>query len=451
MEDVRSYVAANRHELLQALRDYVAQPSISSTGEGVAEAAELAATAMRAAGLTAEVLGTPGWPLVVGSSPGRRPGPRVLIYGHYDVQPPGPLAEWVSPPFTPEVRDGRIYGRGTGDNKGQHLAHLLALRALAELRGGPPGPVTVVLDGEEEIGSPHLAWAAEQYRDRFAADLVLWSDGPVHGTGDWCVVLGVRGVLTFTLRVRGAAYPLHSGNWGGVAVNPAWRLVRALGTMRDAAGRVLIDGFYSGVRKFTAAETAAVAALPVDLPGVLATIGSSTMDQPANRGCYERLAAWPTLTINSLSCEDGGEHRTVIPNTAVAHCDVRLVDDQRTERVAELIRRHLARHAPDVEFTVGAGMEPSRTPLDSHYLAAIRAGATDGLGEPPLLVPALGGSLPLHVFTGVLGLPCYGIPFANVDEANHAPNENLELRRFYAGITASAAILDRLAGTAPPA
>jgi acetylornithine deacetylase/succinyl-diaminopimelate desuccinylase-like protein len=443
---VRQYVAANSGSLLRTLLDYVAQPSVSTTGEGVAEAAVSAVDLMRAAGLTAEILPTPGSPLVAGSAPGRRDSPRVMIYGHYDVQPPGPLDEWRSPPFRPEVRDGRVYGRGTGDNKGQHLAHLLALRILAETSGGPPCPVTVILDGEEEIGSPHLGWAADRYRDRFEADLVLWSDGPVHESGRAAVVLGVRGILTFELRVRGAGYPVHSGNWGGVAPNPAWRLVEVLSALRDpATGRVLVDGFYDDVRPFTPEERKVLDDIPGDLAGALAELGVAAPEPPADRDLYERLAAWPTFTINSLSCEDAGEHRTVIPSVAVARCDVRLVAGQRTGRVADLFRAHLARVAPDVEFVPGRAMEPSRTPLGSPYLDAIRSGAAEGLGEEPLLLPALGGSLPLHVFTGQLGLPCYGIPFANADEANHAPNENLELNRFYSGITASATILTRLA------
>lgn len=445
-EAVREYVRANRERFLATLVEYVSRPSVSATGEGVTETAEHAAGLMRLVGLDAEVLPTPGAPVVVGHAQGGPPGaPRVLIYGHYDVQPPGPLAEWHSPPFAPEVRDGRLYGRGTGDNKGQHLAHLFALDALRATRGGLPCPVTVLLDGEEEMGSPHLPWAVERYADRLAADLALWSDGPVHSSGRASLCLGVRGILKFELRAHGASFVAHSGNWGGVAPNPAWRLVELLSSMRDLDGRVLIDGFYDDVRGFTDAEHELLAALPEDTDEVARALGVSALDPPDGRGVYERLSAWPTLSINSLTCHDGNEHRTVIPNVAVARCDVRLVDDQRVDRITELLRRHVERVAPDVEFVPAGGMEPSRTSADSQYLAAIRDGAAEGLGEPPLVLPALGGSLPIFVFTGLLGLPCFGLPLANADEANHAPNENLELRWFYAGITASAAILTRLA------
>lgn len=449
MEDVRAYVDANREHFLGMLVDYVSRPSISATGEGVARTAEHAAGLMRSVGLDAEILPTPGAPVVVGHADGPPGTPRVLIYGHYDVQPPGPADAWHSPPFAPEVRDGRLFGRGTGDNKGQHLAHLLALGALAKVRGRLPCPVTVLLDGEEEIGSPHLPWVADRYADRLAADLALWSDGPTHSSGRPSVCLGARGILKFELVAHGARFVAHSGNWGGVAPNPAWRLVHLLATMRAPDGRVLVDGFCDDVREFTAADHALLAALPDDPGQVREALGVSELDLPAGRGVYERLAAWPTLSINSLSTHDGDEHRTVIPNVAVARCDVRLVGDQRVERVTELLRRHVARHAPDVEFVPGGGMEPSRTPADSPYLTAIADGVAEGLGEPPLVLPSLGGSLPIFVFTGPLGLPCYGVPLANADEANHAPNENLQLRWFYGGITASAAILTRLAGVTP--
>src|SRR5262245_4337590 len=170
----------------------------------MAAAAAHGAALLRSSGLSAEVVDTAGWPALIGTSPGPPGARHVLVYGHYDVQPAGPLSEWVSPPFAPEVRGGRMYGRGTGDNTGQHLAQLIGLRALRELTGGLPCRVSVILDGEEEIGSTHLA---EVVRQRFGADppaLVLWSDGPVHESGRACVVLGVRGIVTFELVARGA-------------------------------------------------------------------------------------------------------------------------------------------------------------------------------------------------------------------------------------------------------
>ncbi|MBW4716858.1 M20/M25/M40 family metallo-hydrolase [Saccharothrix obliqua] len=438
---VGDWVRDREPELLAELAAWIAQPSVSRTGEGMAEAAAHGLELLRRSGLTARAVETGGWPALVGTAPGPEGAPHVLIYGHYDVQPAGPLHEWETPPFEAHFRDGRVYGRGTGDNKGQHLAQLLGLRAVRELTGGLPCRVTVLLDGEEEIGSPNLAKALRQL-DK--PDLVVWSDGPVHESGRASVVLGVRGIATFELRVNGASGVLHSGNWGGVAPNPAWRLVQVLAGMRDARGNVLVEGFADDVVPLSPGERAALADLPVDVPQVLAGIGVAGMEPPNGLGFYERLTG-PTFTINSLTCEDGGEHRTVIPNVAVAKCDMRLVGGQRADRVFAALRAHLDRHAPDVELVPGGAMDPSRTLPESPWTQAVLRGAEAGLGEPPLLLPALGGSLPIAPFTDELGVPCYGVPFANVDERNHAPNENLVLDWFRRGIVASATVQREIA------
>src|SRR5262252_9535330 len=227
LDRVSEWVAAHREESITQWADWIRQPSASSDGTGFPAATEHGADLVRRSGLTPEVIETGGRPLILGHSPDGPPGtPHVLIYGHYDVQPPGPLGEWHTPPFEPGIRDGRMYGRGTGDNKGQHLAQLLALRALRETAGtgALPCRVTFVLDGEEEIGSPNLAAAIGALfgpGTLSRPDLGVWSDGPVHESGRATVVLGVRGVVTFELRASGANSPLHSGNWGGVAPNPA--------------------------------------------------------------------------------------------------------------------------------------------------------------------------------------------------------------------------------------
>jgi acetylornithine deacetylase/succinyl-diaminopimelate desuccinylase-like protein len=307
----------------------------------------------------------------------------------------------------------------------------------------------VLLDGEEEVGSPHMPDVIRQYADApdggQLADLVLWSDGPVHESGHYAVMLGVRGIVAFELRVRGAVRPLHSGNWGGVAPNPAWELTWLLNTMRAPDGRVLVDGFYDDVLPLSPGEQAALDKLPGNAADLLAGAGLSRTDVPADVPLHERLTR-PTFSINSLTCDDAGEHRTVIPNVAVAKCDIRLVAAQRPERIVELVRAHVEQVAPHVEFRVThGGMWPSRTLPETPYTDAVRAGAAAGLGVEPLIVPALGGSLPLSVFTDLLGLPSYGVPLANLDEANHAPNENFEVQRFYDGIKASVGVLDELA------
>ncbi|HZB58000.1 MAG TPA: M20/M25/M40 family metallo-hydrolase [Actinomycetota bacterium] len=451
LDDVFAHVDANRASFVERLAGWVRVPSVSATGQGMPEAAGHARALVAAAGLEASVEETAGWPLVLGHRPGPPGSPTVLIYGHYDVQPPDPLDAWASPPFEPEVRDGRLYGRGGADNKGQHLAQLLAIESLLATRGELPCTVKVLLDGEEEIGSPHLAGFARRERERLAADLVVWSDGPVDPAGGWRLVFGVRGIASFELRARGANRSLHSGNWGGVVPNPLWTLVHLLATMRDRDGRITVEGFADEVEPLGAAERKALALLPVDLDAVKADLGLEELDAPAGRGFAERLAAWPTLTINGLHGGYGGQGtQTVLPSEAVAKCDVRLVHAQRAADVYDKLEAHVRRHAPGVELVRQGSMEPSRTPMGSAFTAPIRAGMAAAQGADPLLVPVLGGSLPLHVFTGVLGLPTFGIPLGNPDQANHAPDENLDLERFHTGTRTAAAVLIHLGASKLP-
>jgi acetylornithine deacetylase/succinyl-diaminopimelate desuccinylase-like protein len=439
----RRLVDAHRDEVIERLLDYLRQPSVSATGEGFPEATDRAAREMELAGLRVDVLDTPGRPAVLGRRDGPPGAPTVLVYGHYDVQPPGPRELWRTEPFDPVIADGRIWGRGTGDNKGQHFAHLQALRFLDEIVGGYPCAVKVILDGEEEVGSPHLPLVVERHGDDLAADLVLWSDGPVDESGRWCVLHGVRGIVGVRLVARGANRALHSGNYGNVAPNPAWSLVRALASLRDEDGQVAVAGFADDVEPLGPADRAAMAALPVDLQRVLDDIGVAAMD-PAYDGVgyVERLAAIPTLTINGI--ETGDTRRTIIPHEATARIDARLVAGQDPQRVFGVIADHLRRVAPDVDVTMEMAVPPSRTPIDNPYTAVVADAVRAVTGDAPLLVPALGGTLPDYVWTKLLGVPSLGLPIANIDESNHGPNENLEVDRYLTGIALSMSVLTAL-------
>lgn len=445
LSDIFAYIDAHRQEYLERLFAYLRQPSISAHGLGIAETAEMIARDLRAIGLEPRIVPTAGWPVVLGErhdAPGK---PTVLLYGHYDVQPPDPLEEWLSPPFEPTVRDGRIWARGVGDNKGQHFAQILALEATIACRGSLPCNVKVLLEGEEEIGSPRMADFAREHREELAADLVITSDGPVDESGQSRIVFGVRGVLSFSLKARGANRDLHSGNWGGVAPNPLWTLVHLLGTMKNDRGEVTIEGFYDAVLPLTDLERRALAALPLDIEAVKSSLDLAQLDQPLDRGFFERLSAWPTFTINGLHGGYGGPgSKTVLPHEAVAKCDIRLVEAQTADDIFAKVEAHVRKHAPGVEVIRQGSMEPSKTPLDSPYAGPIRRGIVAAQGAEPLLVPALGGSLPDYVFTKLLGIPAFNVPYANADEANHAPNENMEVERFYAGIKTGVGMLAEL-------
>jgi len=449
LTDVFAAVEAHREEYLERLFDYLRRPSISAHGVGMGDVASYIAKVMTRIGLETAILPTAGWPMVVGRAPAQPSRPTILLYGHYDVQPPDPLEAWLSPPFEPVVRTGRIYARGAGDNKGQHFANLLALEALLSCRGTLPCNVTVLLEGEEEVGSPNLPAFVAANKDLLAADLVITSDGPVDTSGRPVILFGVRGILSFELRARGANRDLHSGNWGGVAPNPLWTLVHLLATMKNAEGEITIVGFYDHVLPPTPLEREALAHLPLDLKAVKESLGLAELDTPGERGFHERLASWPTLTINGLHGGYGGPgSQTVLPHEAFAKCDIRLVEAQTVADVAAKVEAHLRRHAPGVEIVWQGTMEPSKTPLDSPYTEPLRRAVAAAQGEEPLLVPALGGSLPEYVFTKTLGIPAFTVPYANADEANHAPNENLEVERFFAGIKTGVALLACVAAQA---
>ncbi|MEM7343356.1 MAG: M20/M25/M40 family metallo-hydrolase, partial [Chloroflexota bacterium] len=332
-----------------------------------------------------------------------------------------------------------------GDNKGQHFAQILAIESLLACYDELPCNVIVLLEGEEEVGSPHIAEFVRQHRDKLQADLVITADGPVHETGQSCIMFGVRGMISFDLKARGANTDLHSGNWGGIVPNPIWTLVHLLSTMKNDQGHITIDGFYDSVLEPTPLEESALNRLPLDLEGVKSTLELSQLDQPLERPFFHRTMFQPTLTINGFHSGYGGPgSKTVLPHEALVKCDIRLVEAQSIEDTFAKVKAHVERHAPDVEFIANGGMEPSKTALDSPFTEPIRQGMIAAQGSDPLLIPSAGGSLPDYVFTKILGIPAFGVPYANPDEQNHAPNENLEVERFFSGIKTGAAMLTYL-------
>ncbi len=441
------HIDQQRDQFIQRLMSYVSNPSISAHGIGIAETANFLLGQLQTLGMDAQLMPTAGWPMVLGKrfdAPGK---PTILLYGHYDVQPPDPLEEWISPPFEPTIRDGRIYARGVGDNKGQHFAQLLAIESLLATQEKLPCNVIVLLEGEEEIGSPHIADFIREHRDLLACDLVVTADGPVHESGRSCVMFGVRGVLSFELRARGANTDLHSGNWGGVVPNPIWTLVQLLATMKNSQGMITIDGFYSEVLPPTALEQQALDQLPLDLARIQQELQIEELDAPQQRPFFERLMFYPTFTINGFHGGYGGAgSKTVLPHEASVKCDIRLVESMSVEKTLARVKAHVARYAPEVEVIYQGSMEPSKTPLESPYTVPIRDALRAGQAEEPLLIPSAGGSLPDYVFTKILGVPAFGTPYANADERNHAPNENMEIERFIKGIKTGAALLTYLGG-----
>ena len=445
LEKVFAHIKANEEAFIRRVMDYVRHPSISAHNIGIREVAALLVDMLSGLGMQAETIATENHPMVLARWEKKPGAPTVLLYGHYDVQPPDPLEEWVSPPFEPTIRDGRIWARGIGDNKGQHFAQIMAIESHLAVHGELPCNVLFLLEGEEEIGSPHIASFVEKHRDRLKADLVVTADGPLHESGRPTVTFGVRGGASFELRARGAKRDLHSGNFGGVSPNPIWTLVHLLGTMKNAQGEITIEGFHDSIVPPTALEREAAARLPMAAGDVKAELDLKALDAPQDRPVADRLMFHPTLTINGLHGGYGGPgSKTVLPHEAFAKCDIRLVEAMTPAEVFAKVAAHVKKHAPDVQFVPLNGMLPSKTPMESPFAEPIRQAIVDAQGVEPLLVPSAGGSLPDYVFTKILGTHAFVVPYANADEANHAPNENLKLECFLNGIRTGAALLSRL-------
>lgn len=445
LQQVFDHIALNEQSFIARVMDYVRHPSISAQNIGIREVAAILVEHLKSLGMEAEAVPTANHPMVLGKRFISADKPTVLLYGHYDVQPPDPLELWVSPPFEPTIRDGRIYARGIGDNKGQHFAQLLAIESHLAVHGELPCNVIFLLEGEEEIGSPQIASFVKEHADRLKADLVVTSDGPLHETGLPIVTFGVRGVASFELRSKTASRDVHSGNFGGIVPNAIWKLVQLLATMKNAAGEITIEGINEPVIPATNYEREAMSKLPLDLDQVKADLGLSELDGPQERGYFDRLMFHPTLTINGFHGGYGGPGmKTVLPCEAFVKCDMRLVEPLTPDYVYDKVRAHVEQHAPDVEFIPLNSMLPSKTPMDSPFATPIKRAVENARGVEPLLYPTVGGSLPDYAFTKILGIPSFVVPYANADEANHAPNENLELVRFMDGIRTGSALLWQL-------
>lgn len=456
-DSVATYVDERFDDFLADLESVVAQPSVSATGEGIPECADLAEALCRDYGFDeTRTVETDGHSAVIAHAyadhdPNRQVA-TLLVYGHYDVQPVTP-GEWTTPPFEPTTRDGpdgrrRLYGRGTGDNKGQWFAHLCAIRALRETTGLPVN-VTLVLDGEEESGSEHLGTVVAENADALDGELVYIADGPVDDSGRPHVLMGARGLLYVKIDVSGADRDLHSGNYGGPVPNPAWALVGLLASMRTANGRVAVDGFYENVRPMADVDHEVLDAIPFDADALRRELGVRGFSVGPDETYLEKILYRPTLNVSGLTSGYGGDGtKTIIPSTASAKLGMRLVPDQRPNAVWRRVRDHVRSHAPEtVDVTVRRleSMTPQRTSLDSPFTDPIVRAVRDAWEQDPVLKSSLGGSLPAYVFTEELGLPCIIVPYGNSDQNNHSPDENFTLENFEKGIYTTVRVLSELA------
>jgi acetylornithine deacetylase/succinyl-diaminopimelate desuccinylase-like protein len=485
-EAVRAYRLGHELAVLQELVELLKIPNLASDEPNIRRNAAAVVQLLERRGFRTEQLEVPGSPpAVYGELPASGPGPTVIFYAHYDGQPVDP-AQWAGSPWQPLLRDKpledggrevpatgplqpewRLYARGASDDKAPIVGLLAALDALRAAGLQPSVRLKVFFEGEEEAGSPHLAEILKRHADRLKSDLWLLCDGPVHQSRRMQLYFGARGITDVELTVYGPTRALHSGHYGNWAPNPALLLAHLVSGLRDPDGRITIAGFGDDVRPPTEAERQAVAGAP-DVDEELRQSLGLAASEAGNARLVERILI-PALNVRGLEAGHVGEKAAnAIPVEARASIDFRLVPDQTPERVRALFEAHLRgqgffivsetpgldvrrAHPRVVKLTWGAGYPPARTRLDLPLARAVTRVVAEAFGAPPVTLPTLGGSIPMHLFADLLKTPVVGVPIANHDNNQHAANENLRLQNLWDGLELYAALLARLGSAAPAA
>ena len=452
---VVDFVDSNKSRFLHELDAFLRIPSISTLPERKADCtacAEHLREALTRIGMQARIMPTPGHPVVYAEDLSAGPNaPTTLFYGHYDVQPVDPLHLWTAPPFEPVVRNGKIFARGSADDKGQVHLHIKGIEALRAAQGALPCNVKIMIEGEEEIGSEHLEQFLVDNKKLLACDTVLISDTAMFAHGMPSITYALRGLAYFDVTVRSANTDLHSGMFGGVVENPINVLCDMLGGLKDKYGRITIPGFYDDALPVTDAERAQFARLPFDERSFCASIGL-----PMTRGEFgyttlEQNWARPTLDINGIWGGFTGEGaKTVLPAVAHAKVSMRLVANQTPERVAEVFAAHLARLAPPtvtLEVKALHGGPPAFTPIDAPGNRAAQAALRRAFAKEPVFIRD-GASIPIvALFQSILSAPVVMMGFGLPDENAHAPDENLSVENYFGGVLSSAYFYEEFAKT----
>ena len=442
---VLARLAAGDDRVLADLVAFASIPSVSTDPARAADvraAGEWVAARLRAAGpLVVHTIPTAGNPVVYGEWLGAPGKPTILVYGHYDVQPPDPLEKWYSPPFTPTVREGRLYGRGVSDDKGPMLIPIAVAGAFLAEEGGLPLNVKFLFEGEEEVGSPSLEAFITTHRDLLAADVVISADGAMWRIDEPSLTLSNRGLAGLELTLTGPSKDLHSGRHGGSVANPLHALARLIASLHAPDGRVAVAGFYDQVRDLTPEERAEIARLPFDEAAYLAQVGASAAVGEPGYTTLERQWTRPTIEVNGMwGGYQGPGGKSIVPSEAHAKLTCRLVPDQQPDHILDILAGHLEDHTPDgTRLTITRhepGAPAAHIARDHWALLAAESALEAVYGVRPLSV-RMGGTLPVaEIFQRVMGLATVYFSFSTGDEDFHAPNEFFRLHRLHEGLAA---------------
>jgi len=435
MSTFNDYVKSNAERFTEELKSFCRQPSIAAQGIGLEEMAELVRAKLDSLGADVSLMPLEDGPPVIYGQLGE--GERtLLIYNHYDVQPPDPLDEWLSEPFDPQIRNGTMYARGVSDNKGDLLARLQAVEAYLATMDKLPLKLKWIMEGEEEVGSPHLAGFAAQHAELLAADGCIWESGGKDIKERPTITLGVKGIMYLELTARGANTDLHS-SMATLVPNPAWRLVWALSTLKDENDHILVDGLMDYVAGPTQEEIEMLAAMPFEEELMRADVGipkfirGLTGLEALKKHLYE-----PTCTICGIRSgyiEQGT--KTVLPNTAMVKLDFRLVPNLEPDMIPDLLRKHLDRRGfTDIEIHTAHGEHPAKSPVDAPVVKAAIAATESVYGQSPVIIPLMAGSGPMYPLTRVFGTPVFMAGVSHARSNPHGPNENIRMDDYFQGI-----------------
>jgi acetylornithine deacetylase/succinyl-diaminopimelate desuccinylase-like protein len=455
--DVSDYISANRSGFVTALKEWLAIPSISGDPEhhaDVRRSAEWLARHLTETGFpTVEIWETGGLPAVFAEWPAEDPAaPAALVYGHHDVQPVEPLEEWETEPFAPVEKGDRLIGRGASDDKGQIFLHTLGLRANLAASGRPAPPVTLKLlvEGEEESGSPHFAELLTRHRERLRCDVIVVSDTSMWAEDVPSMCTGMRGLTEAEISLYGPEHDLHSGSFGGAVPNPLHAMAALLAGLHDADGRVTLPGFYDDVVELTGEERELLARLPFDESEWLATAGGSRAAYgEAGFSTLERIWARPTAEVNGMwGGHTGPGGKTIIPREAHAKVSFRLVAGQDPRKVRQSVVDYVAANTPagieaDVKIP-GPGVRPCFSPIDSPGVRAARRAMEKAFGTEVLFTRE-GGSGPEADLADIIEAPLVFVAVGLDDDRIHAPNEKVEIPLLLKGAESVAYLWDELA------
>jgi acetylornithine deacetylase/succinyl-diaminopimelate desuccinylase-like protein len=450
------YLTAHHDQILRDLVEFARIPSVSTDPEhrgDMTRASEWVAAQLREAGpIEVRTIPTRGHPVVYGEWLGAPNAPTLLVYGHYDVQPPDPLDKWLSEPFEPDLREGRLYGRGVSDNKGPMLIPLKVARAFFATTGALPLNVKFIFEGEEEIGSRNLEPFLAENSEVLRADSVLSADGAMWRSDEPSITVACRGVVALEFSLKGANRNLHSGRYGGSMANALHAVAELVASLHAPDGRIAVDGFYDDVAPLPDEERRAIAELPFDEGRFLSETGAPAPFGEPGYSTLERQWTRPTLEVNGMwGGYQGQGSQTVTPNEAHAKISCRLVPDQHPDRIRALVVRHLETHLPaGVTLSVRGERHaalPYRIPSDHPGLATAERVLERVYGKKALRV-RMGSTLPVsELFKRLLGIDTVYFSFSTADEDFHSPNEFFRVHRLHEGLEAWARYWDTYAQT----